>query len=67
MKNSNGNIIASAKVPPIEWPDDLEAKSTLVTVSIPVEKRGMEFSIEIDPERKIEEAVRLNNYLNFME
>jgi len=61
LSNSNGDVLARTKVPPINWPADLQAKTTLVTVTISLDKLGIDFIVEIDPEGKIKDAVRLNN------
>lgn len=62
LRDPHGRLVATAGLPPLPPPDDLEPKIVTVSLPRPAEvTRGAGWSIEIDPDHQSEEITRLNN------
>jgi hypothetical protein len=66
LKNPEGKILRSGRIPPLPAPDDLYPK----TVEISLWTRGLDLSgcyIELDPDRNMREITRINNIVKLGE
>jgi hypothetical protein len=60
-KDRSGRVVASATIPPIEAPLDLQPRSTDVILRLPANTDVTGGTVQIDPEQKLEEITRRNN------
>ena len=63
LLDEDGTILAQTTVPPIDWPEDLTARTETVHLAIPEEKLASVFEVWIDPDQRVPDNVRLNNRL----
>ncbi len=61
FRNRAGEIIATTKLGPLPAPVDLQPKTKEVTLTLPVGADTTGGTVEIDPDRQLEEITRLNN------
>ncbi|HVU32421.1 MAG TPA: LamG-like jellyroll fold domain-containing protein [Opitutaceae bacterium] len=59
--DANGHVIASAKVPAIDAPLDLEPKTTEVTLEVPAGASLQGASVELDSDHQLDEITTMNN------
>ncbi len=63
IKSADGSVVASAVVPALAAPIDLQPKTTEVTLHLPGGTRLAGGSVEIDPDEQLLEITRLNNHI----
>ncbi len=61
VRDGTGRVLASAPVPAIAAPLDLQPKSADVEVTLPRGSATNDISVELDPDHHLEEITRLNN------
>jgi len=61
FRNRAGEIIATGKLGPLPAPADLYPKTKEVTLTLPAGADAAGGTVEIDPDRRLEEITRLNN------
>ena len=60
-KDRTGRIVASATIPPLEAPLDLQPRTTEVILRLPANTDVTGGTVQIDPEQKLEEITKRNN------
>jgi hypothetical protein len=65
LRNRDGVVIATGKVPSIPAPVDLLPKTTEAIMRVPEGTEPISGTVEIDPDRQINEITRLNNTVTF--
>ncbi len=65
VKDAKGNIVAMASVPALKAPLDLVPQWTDVKVTVPKGTDLTTGSIQLDPDKKMIQITRLNDYVKW--
>jgi hypothetical protein len=60
-KDRTGRVVASATIPPLDAPLDLQPRTTEVVLRLPANTDVTGGTVQIDPEQKLEEITQRNN------